>query len=265
MDVVGGRATPGGGPFNTARTLGRLGVPAAFVGHLSDDAHGRVLLDALQTAGVNLDLASIGPEKTTIALAHVEGGAARYEFVVEGTSAPHLTREMLPPRLSASIGAIHFGSLGLVLEPMATTLLDLVASGREGRVVMLDPNVRPGLIPDASYRETLQRAVALSTIVKASEEDLTWLDSPVDVRLMVVTRGRAGAFALHGGERVDVPAVEVDVHDTIGAGDAFGAGLLAWLSDHGRLAADLTLDREELAAALEFACGVAARELSSRR
>jgi fructokinase len=49
----------------------------------------------------------------------------------------------------------------------------------------------------------------------------------------------------------------VDVVDTIGAGDAFGAGLLAWLYDHHRLNRDLRLDREELHAALEFACLVA--------
>ncbi len=259
MDVVGGRATPGGGPFNTARALARLDVPVAFLGHLSDDAHGRTLLEALRADGVALDLVSVGHEPTTRAIAHVDRhGVASYEFAVEGTSAPALTAEMVPAHLQAGVRALHVGTLGLALEPIATTLIELVGRERGGRVVMLDPNVRRGVVPDPVYRDNLRRAIALSTIVKASEEDLAWLGAAPEVRLLVVTRGQAGAFAIHGGLRVDVPAVSVDVVDTIGAGDAFGAALLAWLFHHDRLTPDVALDRENLTAALEYACLAAA-------
>jgi fructokinase len=259
MDVVGGRATPGGGPFNTARALARLGVPVAFLGHLSDDAHGRTLLEALRADGVALDLVSIGHEPTTLAVAHVDAsGAARYEFDIEGTAAPALTAAMVPRRLPAGVVALHIGTLGLALEPIASTLLDLLAREGAGRVVMLDPNVRPGVVPDPVYRENLRRAIAMSTIVKASEEDLAWLGAPPEARLLVVTRGRRGAFAIHAGHRVDVPAVNVDVVDTIGAGDAFGAALLAWLFHHDRLTPDADLDHDGLTAALEYACLAAA-------
>src|SRR5689334_9408090 len=100
--------------------LGRLGVPVAFAGHLSDDADGRELARALSSDGVRLDLVSTGPEPTTLAVARVgPGGEAEYEFVVEGTSAPQLT---LPRGLPEDAEAICAGSLGLVLEPMATTI-----------------------------------------------------------------------------------------------------------------------------------------------
>jgi len=234
-------------------------VPVAFLGHLSGDAHGRTLLEALRADGVALDLVSVGHEPTTRAIAHVDAsGGAGYEFEVEGTSAPALTADLVPHRLPAGVTALHIGTLGLALEPIASTLLDLVARERARRVVMLDPNVRPGAAPDTVYRENLRRAIAMSTIVKASEEDIAWLGAPPQARLLVVTRGQRGAFAVHEGHRVDVPAVNVDVVDTIGAGDAFGAALLAWLFHHDRATPDLDLDRAELASALEYACLAAA-------
>lgn len=264
-------ATPGGGPFNTARALARLGVPTAFLGHLSDDEFGRELARLLVSDGASLELATIGHEKTTIAVADVDSeGLARYRFQVEGTSAPHLSPEMVPPRLAPNVTALHLGTLGLVLEPMASTLNDLVHREHEGRVVMLDPNIRLGLIPDDEYRPRLQKVIAKSTIVKGSEADLAWLypnasyqsaaEQLLDAgaRLVVVTRGARGAFGAQRDLQITVDAVPVEVVDTIGAGDAFGAALLAWLYAHGALRADLRLEQAELKSALDYACLAAA-------
>ncbi len=261
------RAMPGGGPFNTVRALARLGVPTALLGHLSDDEFGRELAGLLASDGASLELVSIGPERTTIALADVDSdGLAQYQFLVEGTSAPHLTPAMVPDQLGANVSALHLGSLGMVLEPMASTLIDLVKHERDGRLVMLDPNVRVGLVPDAEYRERLQGMIAESTIVKASAADLEWLYPGLTyhqaadkllcegVPLVVVTLGADGAFAAQNEDRVTIAAVPTHVVDTIGAGDAFGAAFLAWLSDHGLLRADPRLQRAELQSALEYAC-----------
>ena len=265
------QATPGGGPFNTARALGRLGVPTAFLGHLSDDAFGRELARLLAADGVSLQLASIGPEKTTIAVADVDSeGFAEYQFLVQGTSAPNLTPELVPAHLGADVDAVHLGTLGLVLEPMADTLTGLVERERDGRLVMVDPNVRPGLIPDSDYRERLVRVISCSTIVKASDSDLDWLypGEPHQgaarrlldrgIALVVVTLGEQGAFAIHRDFEVSVPAPRIDVVDTIGAGDAFGAALLAWLHDHESIRPDLALERDQLEDALRYACLAAA-------
>lgn len=265
------RTVPGGGPFNTARALARLGVPTAFLGHLSNDAFGRELAEMLVSDGASLELSTVGSEPTTIAVAEVDSaGLAEYEFLVEGTSAPNLTRDMVPERLGRDVRAIHLGTLGLVLEPMASTLVDLVRRERDGRVVMIDPNIRLGLVPDGAYRGRLQEMISQSAIVKASDADLAWLypgmtyEDAADrilgdgARLVVVTLGAQGALAAHRGFRVAVEAVKVDVVDTIGAGDAFGAALLAWLHDHDAIRPDLLLEREEVKAALEFACLAAA-------
>jgi fructokinase len=265
------REVPGGGPFNTARALARLGVPVAFLGRLSSDPAGRLLADLLAADGVDLRLASFGPEPTTRAVATVRsGGVTEYQFIHQGTSAPNLAAEMLPVQLSHEIDAIHIGTLGLVFEPVATSLTGLVRRERAGRLVMVDPNVRTGLMADDAYRDRLQALVAECTIVKASETDVQFLLPGITIedaaaamlewgaKLAVVTLGERGSLAAHGPTGVSVASPHVDVVDTIGAGDAFGAGLLAWLYDHDRISADLRLEKDELEAAMAYASRVAA-------
>jgi fructokinase len=265
------QAAPGGGPFNTARALARLGVPTAFLGRLSDDVFGRQLADLLVSDGASLELASIGSEPTTIAMADIDNeGFAEYQFLVQGTSAPNLTPEMVPEQFGPQVSAIHAGTLGLVLEPMASTLVDLIRREHGRRLVMLDPNIRVGLVPDSEYRDHLRTAISESTIVKASVADLAWLYPGIGyeeaaerilaegVCLAVVTLGADGAFGAHRDARIRVDAPHVEVVDTIGAGDAFGAGLLAWLHDHDAIRPDLSLKPDELREALGFACRVGA-------
>ncbi len=263
--------TPGGGPFNTARALARLGVRTSFLGHLSNDGFGRTLADRMADDGVDLSLTSFGPEPTTLALAQVDAdGLAAYQFCIEGTSAPNLTSAMVPTALAPEIHALHIGTLGLVLEPMATTLTELALRECRRRLVMVDPNIRPAVIgTDRSYRSRLDSLMEQSTIIKASDSDLAWLFPDLrpeeaaqrilarGARLVLVTLGEEGAIGVSAGVRMHIGAPRVEVVDTIGAGDAFGAALLAWLHDHGALSVDLSLDPSELSSALGFACQVA--------
>src|SRR6202158_4719435 len=135
---------------------------------------------------------------------------------------------------------------------------------------MLDHNVRVGLADDDGSRERLLSVVAQSTIVKASQDDLAWLCPGLDyeqaadqilgqgVKLVVVTLGARGAYGAHEGYRISVSAPPVEIVDTIGAGDAFGAALLAWLHDHDAIRPDLRLDAEQREAALDYASPAAA-------
>ena len=215
MDIIVGaegcrQAVPGGGPFNTARALARLEVPSAFLGHLSEDEYGRRLAEALTVAGASVMFASRGPEPTTVARASLDAaGVAHYEFQIGGTSAPNLTSAAILECLSPDIEALHVGTLGLVLEPMASTLVDLVRRERGRRLVMVDPNIRPQVISDRSrYCRRLEDGVfPATTIVKASEQDLNWLYPGLDVeaacaqilkygpRLVIATLGRMARSA----------------------------------------------------------------------
>src|SRR5438105_12579144 len=269
--VTGGdgtrRPTPGGGPFNPARALARLEVPTAFLGRFSTDEFGRMLADQLAADGASLALASFGPEPTTSAVANIgKDGLAEYEFLIEGTSAPNLTLDMIPRELPADVKALHLGTLGLVLQPMASTLIELVRREHGSRLIMLDPNIRPALAADPGNWPQLESLIAQSTIVKASAEDLAWLYPGIayeaaaerglkaGVRLVLVTLGAAGAFGTTGQVHARVPAAPVEVVDTIGAGDAFGAAALAWLYDRNALDSDFTVSQMELESLVEFSC-----------
>jgi fructokinase len=261
------RALPGGGPFNTARALARLEVPVTFLGHLSSDEFGRQLAERLVADGAGTEMATIGPEPTTVALAEVDRrGVANYRFAIDGTSAPGLTLEMLPATLPPEANALHVGSLGLVLEPIASTIVELVRRERGRMMISIDPNVRAGLGDDSAYGDRLHSLIPETTVVKASDTDLAWLYPDRDYRqsadlileqgprLVVVTLGAGGAFGAHRDMRVHVPAPPVEVVDTIGAGDAFAAGLLAWLHDHDLIRPELSLELDQLRSALDYAC-----------
>jgi fructokinase len=262
---------PGGGPYNVARTLGRLEQPVAYLGRLSSDGFGARLRSELEDDGVGTEAVVATDAPTTLALAELDdAGAARYRFYEAGTSSPGLTLEAATAALPPRIEAFYLGTLGLVFEPMATTLEALVGRMEAGTLVAVDPNCRPSTIQDpAGYRARLARLLARADVVKVSEEDLAWLDPGTepagaarallgaDGAVALVTLGGDGALVVGADGVREVTSPAVDVVDTIGAGDAFmGAFLAAW-RDRGLGRADLAR-LDEVAEAAAFACRVAA-------
>lgn len=267
-------AHPGGGPFNTAVALGRLGIPTGFCSRLSDDGFGRLLRSRLTDAGVDQSTVIGTPDPTSLAVVTLnEHGEADYQFYVEGTADRGLLPEHLPDPLPDSVAALHFGTLSLVLEPGASTYERLMRRETGRRLLALDPNCRPRLIPDRDgYRRRLEGWIELCDLVKVSAADLAWLypelgPDAVAARwrglgaaLVVVTDGGRGAIGYLGDVRCSVPTPSIVVADTIGAGDTFNAGLLAWLHDHDALgpAPVRALDATGLHALLSFAAAAAA-------
>jgi fructokinase len=248
--VVGpdGKLTPlpGGAPFNVARMAGRLGADCTFLGALSTDHFGAWLRSELLEAGV-----TVVPDRrvsfpTTLAMAQVDtNGAADYSFYLEGTSAAALLPSDVPDELLEAQHTWVIGGLGLVVEPIRSTLLSVVAHVPPAALVVLDPNCRAPAIADAQhFRRTIHGLLPRVDLLKASVEDIAVLDphaTPVEYATWVVDQGPA-AFVITagpnpvtivtaGGAR-SVPTRSVDVVDTIGAGDAFLSGLLAWLAGH---------------------------------
>jgi fructokinase len=266
------QAHPGGGPFNTARAIGRLREPVAYLGRISTDRFGRRLDRMLAADGVRLDAVVHTAEPTTLALAEIDDeGVAKYRFYAPGTSAPGLSTDAALAVLPPAVGILHVGTLGIALEPMATALEAVVERLADRALVALDPNCRPWVIADPDgYRRRLRRLLGRTHLVKASEEDLAWLDphrSPVEAgralldqgpAVALVTRGPAGAVVLTPDEEVVVPAPPIDLVDTIGAGDAFGGGFLAWWHAQG-LGRDELRRLDVVVEATCFACLVAAR------
>ena len=261
---------PGGGPYNTARALGRLGASVGFLGRLSRDHFGSMLTKVLAESGVSLEYASRGLEPSALAIAHRSAdGEADYSFYLRGTTALYATL----PRLEANVRALCVGSLALAIEPSASALEALVERERNQRIVVIDPNVRAAAITEqAGHRARFERCCRDAQIVKLSASDASWLlpgVGPDEVitqlldlgaELVVVTLGADGAIAGTRRARARVPAQPVDVQDTIGAGDAFGAGLLVALEERGALVRGslAALEDSDLEHVLRFATAVAA-------
>jgi fructokinase len=266
---------PGGGPFNTARTIGRLRQPVAYLGRLSTDRLGMTHERMLLADGVDLSATLRTDDPSTLALASLDDeGAASYSFYAAGTAAPGLTPAAALAALPLELAALHVGTLGLVLEPLAAALEAVVARLAGRTMVVVDPNCRPWVIDAPElYRARLEHVMQMSDLVKVSEEDLAWLSPGVPAldaarsllelgpKAVLLTQGPAGATVVTPRADTRVAPVTVDVVDTIGAGDAFSGGFLAWWSSHGLGREELSRDGLVVEAA-RFAAVVAARTVA---
>jgi fructokinase len=264
------QAVPGGGPFNTARTIGRLGEAVAYLGCLSSDRFGVVLREALERDGVDLSLTGSTEAPTTLAIAELdEGGAATYRFHTAETAAPGLTEAAVRAAVETRPRAFHLGTLGLVLEPMASALAAGVARAGTDTLVMLDPNCRPLATADrTAHLGRLDAVMARADVVKFSTDDLAYLAPGAAVveaaraflgrgpSVVLLTDGARAVVVLTPAATFEIPVPVISVVDSVGAGDAFGGAFLArWIGrDLGR--SDLT-DPAALRDAVMFAIDVA--------
>ncbi|MGC9530265.1 MAG: carbohydrate kinase family protein, partial [Candidatus Bipolaricaulaceae bacterium] len=257
-----------------------LDVPTGFLGWLSYDRFGRMLYAHLRDNGV--DLRYVGRSERPTALSFVSLGAGSepsFAFYGQGTADTELAPERLPTELADDLVALHFGSLAAAREPSATALTALVEREHQLLTVSFDPNVRPGQLADrAAYVHRLEGWLGMVDLVKVSRSDLHHLYPGVPYPeaaaawaghgpgLVVVTLGAEGAEGFSRGGRARVDAVPVGVVDTVGAGDAFTAGLLAALFDHGWLepARLAGLSSTQLRSVLSYANLVAALTCTRR-
>ncbi|MGN9780651.1 carbohydrate kinase family protein [Nonomuraea sp. ZG12] len=264
------RVLPGGGPANTAVALARLGTATRFLGRLSGDVFGSLFRDHLTASKVDLSTCVDAAEPSTLAVASLDAsGQATYGFHAEGTADWQWTPAELAALDLTGVSCLHTGSLALVREPGRGAVEAFAAAARAHATISIDPNVRPSLAAREAYAVT--RWCGLADILKLSDDDLRVLrpGEPVErvcdtwhaagARLIVVTRGAAGALVSLDGDRMEVDAPRVTVVDTVGAGDAFTAGFLHRLGGLGLLGGRLDgLDLETAARAAVFAARVAA-------
>lgn len=242
---------PGGSPYNVAVGLARLEADVGYLGGLSSDGFGTTMAERLRAEGADLSLAAWTDLPTTLAVVHLDDdGRASYGFYLDGTSAAALEEADLPSLPEGAALHVSMGAIGLRYDPAGRTLAALVARERGRRFVSFDPNIRPSAVagPVADYAALMDELVADLTLAKVSDEDLQLLHPdrhPIEVArswaaagpaLVVVTLGADGAVAVSAqGEPIAVPGESVQVVDTVGAGDAFTSGLLAWLDRHDAL------------------------------
>ncbi|MFF1837002.1 carbohydrate kinase [Streptomyces sp. NPDC058231] len=263
---------PGGGPANTAVGLARLGTPTRLMARLSGDVFGRLFRAHLLESGVDLSDAATAAEPSTLAVADVDaGGQASYSFHAEGTADWQWTRTELAAGDLRNSACVHSGSLALVREPGGSLVEELLTGARRHSTVSVDPNIRPALVDPEVYRARLPGWCAVADILRLSRDDLDAVAPDLTIeaacdsfhaagaRLVVVTLGAHGALASLDGRRISVSGVHTRVVDTVGAGDAFTAGLLHHLGGRGLLGGRLErLTPAEVSAACAYAVRVAA-------
>ena len=267
------RAVPGGGPFNTAIALGRLGLRVAYLGTISRDDYGVVLAELLVEAGVEMSLVRFTDAPTPLAVVHKQSdGSNSYTFYLAGTALADLPSQTLPA-LPPEAVALHVGTLALAVDPPAATFRALVEREAGTRAIIFDPNIRPVAFGDPdSYRPRFERLARLATIVKMSDDDASWIYpacEPSEIpdrvlalgpRIVAITLGSAGATAVSAVGRVQLPAVPIVVADTVGSGDSFGAAFIAALHEQDALELGSTrpLDDALLEKAVSYAVTAAA-------
>jgi fructokinase len=272
------RAIAGGGPFNTAIALGRLEVPVGFLGALSRDAYGQMLAEQLIEAGVDTSLVRWSDAPTPHALVHRLGdGRNEYRFELAGTSLVDLVPGQLPP-LPDGAWAIHVGTLALAVDPPAAAYQALIDREAGRRRIILDPNVRPAVFGEVDmYRPRFEQLCQLADVVKLSEDDAAWIYPGLSAEevlglilafgptVVAVTRGQRGAIAASGNAFADVAGIPVPVVDTVGAGDSFGAALVAALIDEGAFGLRATQGPDEAVLTRAVSYAVAASAITCTR
>jgi fructokinase len=272
---------PGGSPYNTAITIGRLGVPVKFLGRFSTDFFGEILMKRLKDNHVGDELMIRSEQNSTLAFVKLEKGKEpQYVFYTEGTADRSLGVGDLPQKPPSDTHCILFGSISMTMEPVATAIETFIlhenarnAGGNETPVISFDPNIRPFMIKDKkAYVERFQKWIAASTIAKISAADFEFIYPDLGLekslqkiltmgpRLVITTLGPKGAMAIlrrNDGSviRVSAPVTDLPVADTIGAGDTFHGAFLAWLEIKGMMSRHslANLPETELYEALFFA------------
>jgi len=259
-------AVVGGSPLNVAAGVQRMGQPAVFLGAISRDFLGERILKSVVDEGISTEAVVLNDAPTTLSLVGVDAnGVPSYRFYGTGGSDRQLLPEHLA-RLPAEVAAIHFGSFGCVVEPIASTIRTLVEQRHATTVISYDPNVRQ------ASSDNIEWMASRTHLLKLSDEDFERLYPELDpadlaarwlaagVSLVMMTRGGKGALAWTREGQCEVAAPKVQVQDTVGAGDTFQAATLVALAELGRLSpaglAAITLD--EVRRVADFAANAAA-------
>lgn len=233
----------GGSVLNVANGIARLGHRSSICAWWGADARGALIEQAAADAGTEVEPGAAGAAYTSVAQATLDDeGRATYTF--------DLTWDIPEVADLDGVAHVHTGSIGATLEPGGSKVVDLVKRVRDHATISYDPNARPAIMGSAAeVLERVEALVALSDVVKASDEDLEWLYPGVPVAdalrhwtdlgpaVAVCTRGPLGAYAVlrNSRDHLVVPQNTVQLADTVGAGDSFMAGLISGLTDAGLL------------------------------
>ena len=239
-DAMGpGREISGGSAGNTAAGLAALGLKAAFIGQVADDQLGKIYRHDIESQGIDFLVAArndVGATARSLILVTPDAQRTMNTFL---GAAQMLETASVDLDAVADSGIIYLeGYLWDPEEPRAAMEAAIAAAHAAGRKVAFTLSdtfcvdrhrdgfwklLRDGKVDILFANEAEAASMAM---VNDVEEAIDCLAKVVPT--LVVTRSEAGATAVSGGERADVPAEPIErLVDTTGAGDLFAAGFLA--------------------------------------
>lgn len=260
----------GGSPFNLARATALQGGQVGYLSPFSSDSFGQ----QLKARSIADEVEPMSPDSTrptSLAVVTVRAGQPSYGFYREGIA----DRDYQPEALLALMarmepGVLHTGSLMLVPPENAKVMQVIEGARALGWTISIDVNLRPRVADDlAAYCAAVMQAVELADWVKASDEDLEILgfgDASLATadelrqrfarganRRIAFTFGAAGAYLWIDGQSTMAAAPQIELVDTVGAGDTFWGSCLADWGTQPQGAAEraaVTLQRAMQAAAI---------------
>lgn len=239
----------GGSPANTAVALSRLGINTFMKARTSSDDFGAIIRKYLENENVDLSLGVIGSEPSTLIEAFIQNDrSAKYEANLVGASDFGWTNSELYFDYN-KFNFVHLGSLTSYVEPGASEVEKWFSKLREetNLILSFDPNIRHPLDGQNAedVRDRAKRLCAISHIVKASDEDFEWMYENsnykdfaksliyMGTQIVIITRGKNGAWVITKDKNeFEIPMQNIEVIDTIGAGDTFSAAFLAQLIEY---------------------------------
>ena len=261
----------GGAVLNTSICLGRFGANVAFLGSVSNDLFGEMIIEELEKSKVKTSLCVKTSQNTTLAFAKIANGTTTYSFFDENSSNKNISLKdvVLDDK---DVTTLYVGGISLMSEPNGSEIESFVNKQSSSKVVFFDPNIRPNFIENRSiFIQRFENILSQSDIIKISDEDFEWLypDTSFEelhkkwldlgLSIIVLTKGSEGAIIKTKKYEVFAKAQKVEVIDTIGAGDIFNGALLFSLSKNNNFSKKglVNIDEKSLEESLMFANKVA--------
>ncbi|MCP4909276.1 MAG: carbohydrate kinase [Bacteroidetes bacterium] len=244
-DVV---VRPGGAMLNAAISIGRCNMKVALISELGDDDSANMILTYLQNNNIDTSfIVCYNNNKTSLALAFLdENKKPKYSFTKNYPEQRTITENIhLTNSDILLFGSVY--SLDSQIRKNIRALLDKAKSANT--TIIYDPNIRHSHhLEDSKLNEAVYENIGISDIIKGSDEDFTNIFGTSDINeqiknirlintnaFIIITMGSEGVLADYSGNIIRLPAVKTDVLSTIGAGDAFNAGLINGISTLNKL------------------------------
>jgi fructokinase len=244
-------ARAGGSMLNTAVSLGRCGLKVEMITELGNDHVGRIVMDFLAENGVSTSFISpVDGFKTPVSLAFLdENGNAQYSFY---KNYPANRLNITWPEAGRR-DVVLFGSFYSLNLAIREKIVSFVKKAKQnGALIIYDPNIRKNHLEEVrELMHLVEENIALADIVRGSDEDFENLFGLKDAeevykrikragcKHLIITRGEHEACLFSDETRLSMPAKSIAVVSTIGAGDAFNAGIIFGIIKKGLTVNDL--------------------------